>query len=525
MLPIFERPPAGVDYPFSRNPFLDLCAWRDRNGLIGRVASQAALAVLTPITLIETVVRCPLAIIGELKGSQKWANGFGHSGITAITSLYALCTNLFVQKITSHLVETSLNLWLNPHEIFKNGYTFAMAPQRYGRTHMEGLIPLNDYEKDYLQLKPLSHWLGLKGDIELHGHTLPLEHAPPHWLLGSLNSAFQKFVKSDDFQHLRLGKEKAEELTEALNSAYTDYNKDKLVERVHNRILSFVDAGWENHRIGLCFYGDYLAIGNRGEGSFTWYSTLEVFKIEPSLFTEEMLKEIDKLELSPMEEGVKFFYEILPAKLSATGKKEKDDLCKSFSSIAPGFSKGGHCALAGNKAALRFAWAMLLSNNPDKSTLQQGHLESRIFANWTAVDLLEQVTADKFTGLKDRQAFCDQAAAKGNYKWNKLQYYRWRAGIYQASALDLPIFVLTAVNDLFWSVIKKSLTNFKSFVLTELSGLAINLTGAYFASTSFLAYSLLTALGYLIIALPLIAATLPVTRKWPSLLRNSKFTD
>lgn len=477
----------GIEVSYTEKLFWNLCSWRNEHyGLAGRVTSEFALVGLGFLAFLESFA-CRILACVVVKERTQWQNRRMSAGDTFTNCISAIAINLFNQNITSALIDRQVRRdpslkesylfleiiynrpdvvklllekkwihleenhsgcfnvanrynrsdivkillekdWLlkDLHKVHSNGESDAMNSRLVGKVHLDHLYQLNDYEQDYLKLITLSHWLSLQGDVELHGKDFSLEGVPriSTWMYDSLSKAIGKFIDSDEFKHLKIGREKALILQNALNLAYTEHSAEKIAQRVQERNLCFMKAGSDNHVIGLTFYGNYMAIGNRGVGCHPEYSTLEVFKIDPALFTKEIADEIKsaikKLKPSDIKE---YYYKTLPAKLSPTGQCVKDSLCKEFTSIAPSFSKGGHCGLAGLKAALRFAWAMLSGD------LKEARLESKIFTDWTAVEMYESITPKKFSGLKQRKEVMRQAELKTRRKETRLLENRKKCSI------------------------------------------------------------------------------------------------
>ncbi len=409
----------GIEFPSYGEFLFDICAWRnENNGLIGRVATELALIGIALIACIDFVIRSSLAFLANLFGEDPSLEFLIVSNV-ALCSIQALLINPFVKNITSSLIDMS-----DIHKIHPNLSTDSLNYSRlWGSLKLKPFFEFNDYEKSYLELKTLSHWLGWKSTVEVHGNSFDLQGTSGTWMFDSLAGALAKFQESDDFKHHQLGSEKAAILQEALSSAYSEKSTKKIVARIQDRKLTFKSAGWYSHAIALAFYGDYMAVGNRGTGAYPEYTTLEVYKIDHSLFTMEIDREINSFPLKDEESARQYFYRTLPAKLSPTGQAEKDALCKEFASIAPGFSKGHDCcSLASKKAALRFAWAMLLSD------LKQARLESKIFTDWTAVQHYKAITPETFSAVKEKKELESLAQFKARRKWNKLLYNRWQAG-------------------------------------------------------------------------------------------------
>ncbi|NGX60213.1 MAG: hypothetical protein KR126chlam3_01382, partial [Chlamydiae bacterium] len=413
----------GIRMPYCGRLFYDLCAYRDRevnksNSLFTRITCELAYVGLAVISLIEAIVRIPLAYIGAIFSSNR-SNWHSGANTAILTTFYCLCSivcNLFVKNIKDTVIQFDCSLRaplanqflfqaceegeydlakqfldegkVDPHIVDENQrVSTALVPYLMGHMRLQNLFQLNRFEQGYLEIKRLSHWLSLEGEIQLENHPLTLEGAPSHWFFESLAESLQRFTTWNAFEGLSLSQEKAKILQKALMKAYSVHSSEAIANRAAKGKLTFFSSGWHNHGICPVIYGNYLAIGNRGPVPSDSY-TLEVFKIDPSLMTPEIVEEILMHQYLDAETGKNYFYHVLPAKLSRLGKPKKDKLCHSFREIAPKYQKRGICALAAKKAALRFAWAMLLEDPPSKKTLQRARLESKLFTDWAACEFL-----------------------------------------------------------------------------------------------------------------------------------------
>lgn len=474
----------GIEVPYSQKLFADLGDWRNQNsGLVGRVTTELALVGLALISLVEFIARAAfhlLIVMPFFKERAKWKIGFDNSVDTLINSVFSLYLNLYAKNFTSALID--LEVLIRPnlkdfylihavnenrpeivklllekqwaintlpislisaaekghrdigklllekmkatgslHQLNLNDTTPNLLIRLKGMHNFYDLIELNDNEKGYLELKDLAHWLSLEGDVELYGNKLGLDGTKGTWLFDTLATALEKFKQSDKFKYLKINLDKIQILQEALHFAHNEHSAKKISQRVQEKNLCFIPAGSKTHEIGLALYGSYMAIGNRGAGCYPDYSTLEVFKIDPALVTPKIVDEIMSNKMHLDTDKIKeYYYKTLPAKLSSTGKVEKDAFSRSFMAIVPAHSKGGHCSLAGPKAALRFAWAMLLSDQPDSNPLLQARIESKIFSDWTAVEKVRSITPEKLTGLKQRKEIVEMAEAKASHKRSRL---------------------------------------------------------------------------------------------------------
>lgn len=228
-------------------------------------------------------------------------------------------------------------------------------------------FPLSEYDKQYLSTKIIGQVFGAKGELVHQDRFLPIEGAPPlsiYQFIAEALETFQPSAHTEQFQSM------AAAFTRAVNQ---EEGVAERVKAIQDGELTFFTSGWENHEITLVFVDGYMAICNRGQGS-VGYSNIEVFKIDPRQMTEELLLEIFNHKFAPMKEGADFVYHKLPEKLGGT----KDDLCRSFISIANKVQKAGYCSFASPVAALRFALGMLhLKEGTRAEALERARLQSK----------------------------------------------------------------------------------------------------------------------------------------------------
>lgn len=303
------------------------------------------------------------------------------------------------------------------------------------------LFPLQSLEDTTIAAKFLAHWLDFEGTVaiekekaaDLAGMT-SVEHP---LLYRSLANSLSAFSLCKDFPQFALKQQKVELLQEAFSFAASRHHEKLYLdllqrlqlktekawsERIRNKELCFINAGWSyqkekgddtdgGHAICLAFFGNYMAIGNRGGGDS---KTLKVFKIDPALMTPQIIYEI--LKSKHHTEAITYFYQTLPALLSPDGKISQDALCERFKSIQPDYQLVGNCSLTGIQAVIPFAWAILSDPNPSLETLQRAELESQLFQDWTAVSYAESIRPkDHFN---DPQFLASTAKAKEQKKWD-----------------------------------------------------------------------------------------------------------
>lgn len=165
-----------------------------------------------------------------------------------------------------------------------------------------------------------------------------------------------------------------EELSRAFEKASHETNPDEVAKAAMKELLVILQAGWIEHHITLVFYGGYLAICNRGEGSRD--KTIELYKIDARKVTPDLIKEIEKAHSLKAKEGAAFFYGTLLKKLSAY----EDRFCKRVrdATVSP-LQTVGNCPFAAPAAALVAAMGLLatVDRKYDDETLDDVRVVSR----------------------------------------------------------------------------------------------------------------------------------------------------
>jgi len=449
----------GVAVPYSGRLLYEISHMRDaQSGLLGRAVSQTVFMTLVPIALIECVVRGPFSVIATLfsQKSDQWLQGFNLCILTALYSSYAILLNLFVSRISPHLIEWDINIrsfqknlflfnaceagkadlarrllkkGADPHAIIQANTTSALVPRMMGQLNCETLFIPNEYEIEFSKLRILSQWLGLSGTVKLKGESIRLDASPSCWMFDELAEAFQRFRTDGDFLHLMLTQDCAETIQKALFNAYREKSLHVMAKDIRDGELTFVASGWDGHAICLAFYGDYMAISNRGEGSEE-EGTLSVYKIDQKKITHKTLEKIYMYHRLPKKAGMKFFYKTLPQMLSLTGKIERDGICEAFQAIAPAPSKMGICALDSKIGALRFSWAMFLSDPPTADVFERGKQECKLFTNWAAAKCLDgERFSDLLPNVKPQELLFAQARRRWDEKRANYRKARRALGI------------------------------------------------------------------------------------------------
>lgn len=429
LFPIY--PKHALDLSLTAQLFYDTLHFRDKqiekgSGLLFRVSMEVAFGALLVASLIQATILFPLALVGKMFGSDAFGFKYVDCVNTFLYSGLALALNFSKSNLAQSIVESfpkdsnlkdsylvqaisignygiakqALEMGADPHK--KKGkadFTPAQLAHVLHHPKLLPLFPLTEEEADELDVTMLSHWLNLTGHTEIDGKKIQLEGSSTEWMCVSYAEALRKFNRTDEADLLTLSNGKMHILQQAFLDAAEERNLDKRVEKIRNKELVYLNAGWKTHGITLAFCNDYLAICNRGSGSKE-NGTLKVYRIDSSRITEEILEFILRMRTQPEEIADPYLYEKLPALLGPQGKPEQDSLCSHFNAIAPKQGQGGHCALNSKKSALRFGWAMLLSAKPLPDTLNQARKECKLFTNWAAFDKYQTISKKRvFTKL------------------------------------------------------------------------------------------------------------------------------
>ncbi len=144
--------------------------------------------------------------------------------------------------------------------------------------------------------------------------------------------------------------------------------------------LVVLQSGWKGHHLALVFYKGYIAICNRGDGYRG--RTVELYKIDLSQFTPDLLKRIVEAKQSNSDVGKKFFYQTLLTELAYS----QDAFCKAVEKLSLSSKQEvGNCPFAG--AAGAATAAMLLLATVDRRHDEEMLLEARAAARELILDL------------------------------------------------------------------------------------------------------------------------------------------
>lgn len=318
---------------------------------------------------------------------------------TAVPLVKVFCTQAIGHN-QERLAQLFLKAGIDTNATHQNGSPAAWATSRE-------MIRLLDAE-DYLYSKLLSHFYNLEGVFS----GVNLEGSQSWYMNPFVSECLEAFKVSLEFSSAKVGTQ----LTGLIEAFEQTYNNDRTAEDICAKVqqgeLCFVDGGWAKHIISVTFSGDYMAICNRGEGSES--GTLKVYKIDRAKMTPAIVKELLMDDHSHQVRS-RFYYAELPASLGG----EEDELTAAFKAIAPKLQKVGNCALASQKAAIRFAWVMQLmaAGMPLAEAMRVGRLESKAFTDFAATYVLEAHRDKLLPGLARARGFKRAVADKQFCIW------------------------------------------------------------------------------------------------------------
>lgn len=359
------RQPLSPDQlSYSGRGFRSVGEWRSSEStflgnLARRVCCELAYAALTVAALVESVVRglVLLATFGTL------------------ISPYSLLDSAMTSVLS--LASTSLNLLIDPAAAFKN--LFFKSPLYEFLMMKWQFFPLSEYDKKWIKAKTLGHWLETSAVATIEGKTLQLDGSFPDTMFLSVAESLDAFMKSKESQRVSFSKETASRIKEAFLFSGSCPSPAKYVQRIHNGELCFLQSGWRGHAICLAFYGNYMAISNRGDDSDET-GTLQVYKIDRKRVTKETIELIIKQRYLEKDSGKDYLYEILPFQLGGI----QDDLSSLFKMVEPMYAPSGNCGLSSIEGTLVFALGMQESELSSLDLVKK-ELEAILFRNWGAL--------------------------------------------------------------------------------------------------------------------------------------------
>lgn len=302
-------------------------------------------------------------LVNDPEGEHKHLNPVNINAVA-----YSGMTPLLIACYKSHLpmVRMLIKAGARINCIGADGYTAKAYALLYGWDwKIVPQIPMDSYTREFIKRKVLAHCNGIGSRSQIDWTTFPLDGAFSPYMHQIMHNQMQKY-----FQYSQvLSESQQKEILEAFVRSASSTPPREVVSRIQQNKLTVVQAGWKGHSIDLVFYGDYLAICNRGEGITKDKATIEVVKIDRDLVTDDVIAKIYKQKSQSYAESFPFFYFDLLNKLTTEGEVApiKDELCKKISEFAPKPIKAGTCTYAAAKAAARCSMMFVAMNQSDSS--------------------------------------------------------------------------------------------------------------------------------------------------------------
>lgn len=247
-----------------------------------------------------------------------------------------------------------------------DGYTAkAIAVLKGWDKQIAPEIPMDPFTSEFIKRKVLAHCNGIGSRSEIDRTLFSLEGAYSPYMHQLMHKQLQQYFQRS--QTLSDGHKRA--ILLAFQRSAPNTPAEDVADQIQSNELVITQAGWHGHAIDLVFFGDYMAICNRGEGVPEDLTTIEVVKIDRKLVTKEIIEEIRSQRSKSRTDASSYFYFDLPAKLAGDGLFGfvKDELCKKISEFAPKPIKQGTCTFAAAKAAARCSMMFLTMNQADPS--------------------------------------------------------------------------------------------------------------------------------------------------------------
>jgi hypothetical protein len=121
--------------------------------------------------------------------------------------------------------------------------------------------------------------------------------------------------------------------------------------------LHLIRTGFIRHASFVLLGKEYMVVCNRGPSDGN--CTMKTYWIDSRKITPEIIAEIKELRHASKEDFFRTVYGTLPARLSPTGAKVKDDFCRAVENRAPKPQKVGNCYWAALKTAVRAGVALI----------------------------------------------------------------------------------------------------------------------------------------------------------------------
>lgn len=295
---------------------------------------------------------------------------------------------LIIKAVKDSSVEIARLLVENGADVHvkdRKGRTPALLVFDYLGKYKEGLdslFPRSNYYNSYFAFNLLSLVFNNEESMILDDHKI-YPNAVSVDFANYFHDSFEEFKESEIFPRLKITEDEIDQISTAFLCDLDAYEEDDIISMIQGGELCFLDTGWSEHAIQVVFFGNYMAICNRGEGT-EHCKPIMVYNIDPRSITPEKITPLLNENLSGLDaqSGIKFVYETFPQSIGGN----LDDAFQRIDALQPKFQKSDNCTLASKKAAVRFAWMMLLHK---RGLLIEGaadlaRRESKIFTDYLA---------------------------------------------------------------------------------------------------------------------------------------------
>lgn len=233
------------------------------------------------------------------------------------------------------------------HERSADGTSPYIKAFEKGHKALLSYLPSDEYSRLYVAIKELGQVAGISGTIVHEAGSYSIESSQ-HYPYYSLCAE----AIPEEFSELKAEFESASDIYRESSDILTSIRDGK---------TTVMPSGWKRHSICIVIQNNIMIICNRGMRR-AGTSSFKTFIIDPTKITSEQIHFIThkNIKLST-EEGLRFFYEQLPAILSPIGRSIDSSntlFCAAIETIAPKDQHMGNCCAASAKAAVRAAFIL-----------------------------------------------------------------------------------------------------------------------------------------------------------------------
>lgn len=192
-----------------------------------RVSTELPLVALAGACLVEIAVGLVFATIAAIffpEEKKHWITAYNFALITSLYCLTASSVNLFVSKTSFPILKTDVCLRPHQHKVMLfdacryghrdfakmllekkvdphwkyEGVTATLYAHMHGHKNLHDILPLDSYEREFLELKQLSHWLNIPGTVTFKEQTFDLEGTCSKWMFKALANALRGFQTQEE---------------------------------------------------------------------------------------------------------------------------------------------------------------------------------------------------------------------------------------------------------------------------------------------------------------------------------------